>query len=281
LVLGIVGLALVTITFLLLPRAQEAAPTPAPATTQGLPFRLPVGDVQLDIDEPQLAEKMGGAFALGLRSGANHCYVQSELPLPEGEITFTVKPPPQEGKFLVALEKTGSITDPLVACVKGVFGSFYHYTDKESFDPVHGTLTFTPHLITAPPLPTDAELRALLNERYAKSPVVRIAKTGLIRATNEAVSSTEHFRRYSYSVDLEFVGAGYEAICQHGGLYKVFGVQPYKTPYAGHVCENHFHRVGDHAEDDVQLTYRLVLWPEVGTRWESLGNGGLPETPPN
>jgi hypothetical protein len=280
LVLGIAGLAAVAMICLLLPRAQGEAPPSASAATAGLPFQLPVGDVDLDIDEPQLDEKMGGAFALGLRSGARNCYVETEPPLPEGEITFTVKPPPQEGNYLVTLAKTGSITDALVACVKGVFGNFYHYANKEAFDQVQGTLSFTPHTITAPSPPTDTELRAQLDERYKKTPVVRIAKIGLNEVSNESGGSNEFFRRYYYSVDLEFVSAGYEAICQHYELYKVFGPQPYQTPFMGHTCENHARRAGDHVVDQIQLTYRLVLWPEVGKRWEPLA-GGITGTRPD
>jgi len=284
LLLGIVGLALVTITCLLLPRAQEAEPPPTPlprpADTPDLPFRLPVGDVRLDFDDLQFAGELGDTFALGLRSGANQCYVQSEIPLPEGEITFTVKPPPQEGRYQVALEKTGAISDALAACVKGVFGSFYHYADKGPFQPVQGTLTFTPRVIVAPPPPTEAEQRARLDELYRTTAVVRIAKVGLNDVSREAAGSTEFFRRYSYSVDLEFTGAGYEAICQHSGLYKVFSAQPYQTPFMGHVCESRAHRAGDHVVDQVQVTYRLVLWPEVGTRWEPLA-GGITGTQPN
>src|SRR5258706_15165171 len=86
-------------------------------------FVVPVGDVALDIDEAQIDEKMGGAFVLGLRSGANNCYIGAMFdgPRQDGEISFVVKPPAGEGHYLVTLAKHGDLGDPLLECVRGVF----------------------------------------------------------------------------------------------------------------------------------------------------------------
>src|SRR6188472_231117 len=93
---------------------------------------IPVGDVGLDIDVPQIDEKMGGAFVLGVRSGANNCYVESLSAKPgqAGEIAFVVRPPQGEGQFLVTLRSEGTLDPGLVECVRDVFNMFYHYRDK-------------------------------------------------------------------------------------------------------------------------------------------------------
>src|SRR6476660_1182297 len=127
--------------------AGEAASAPRNAVAPQL--LVPVGDVALDIDRSQIDEKMGGAFTLGLRSGANNCYVEAlaAAPRQEGSIDFVVKPPPGEGRFLVTLAKKGSLGNGLVGCVRSVFDNFYHYKDKVAFDAIPGTLRFTPHTV--------------------------------------------------------------------------------------------------------------------------------------
>jgi len=256
-----------------LPSGEAASAPRADVATQII---LPVGDVDLDIDRSQIDEKMGAAFTLGLRSGAKNCYVAAlaAVPRQEGSIHFVVKPPPGEGRYLVTLDKKGSLSDGLVGCVRSVFNGFYHYTNKVAFDAIPGTLSFTPRTVAAPPAPTEAELRAGLDAQYAAAKVVRIAKAVLSSVSLDAASSTEVFRRYIYTVDLELVSDGYEAVCQHYELYKVFSARPYTTPYAGHVCESKAHKAADHTSDTVVLTYRLELYPEVGAAWE-LGAGGI------
>jgi hypothetical protein len=259
--------------------ADEAASAPrADVATQLI---VPVGDVALDIDRSQIDEKMGGAFTLGLRSGAKNCYVAAlaAAPRQEGSIDFVVKPPPGEGRYLVTLDKKGSLSDGLVGCVRSVFNGFYHYKDKVAFDAIPGTLRFTPHTVAAPPAPTAAELRAVLDAQYAAAKVVRVAKAVQSSVSLDAGSSSEVFRRYVYTVDLEFVGDGYEAVCRHYEQYKVFSARPYTTPYAGHACESKAHKAADHASDTVMLTYRLALYPAVGAAWE-LRAGGITGTRP-
>ena len=259
------------------PPASASAP-PEPSTAKVL---IPVGDVALDIDVPQIDEKMGGAFVLGLRSGANNCYVESLSAKPgqEGEIAFEVKPPAGEGRFLVTVSPQGTLDPELVACVRGVFDMFYHYQDKTPFDSVPGTLTFTPRTIAAPPLPTEAELRAVLEADYAAAKIVRVTNVVRKDESLDAGASNELFKRYAYAVDLVFITDGYESTCSHYELYKVFTRGPYKTPYAGHSCETKPHKAGEHAVDTTRLTYRLGLWPEVGPVWE-LHGGGMTGTRP-
>jgi hypothetical protein len=163
--------------------------------------------------------------------------------------------------------------------VRSVFANFYHYKDKDAFDAIPGTLRFTPETVAAPPPPTEAELRAVLDAQYAAAKVVRVAKAVQSSVSLDAGSSNEFFRRYLYEVDLEFVSDGYEAVCRHFAQYKVFSVRPYTTRGAGHVCESKAHKAGDHASDTVELTYRLALYPEVGKAWELRG-GGITGTQP-
>ncbi|HEV7505120.1 MAG TPA: hypothetical protein VGS07_09430 [Thermoanaerobaculia bacterium] len=261
-----------------LPAGEAASAPRAAVAPQSL---VPVGDVSLNIDTPQIEEKMGGAFTLGLRSGANNCYVAALAATPgqEGSIDFVVKPPAGEGRFLVTLNKKGSLGDGLVGCVRSVFDYFYHYKDKVAFDAIPGTLRFTPHTVSAPPAPTEAELRAVLDAQYAAAKVVRVAKAVQSSVSLDAGSSTEVFRRYLYAVDLEFVADGYEAVCRHYEPYKVFSARPYTTPYAGHVCESKAHKAADHTSDTVVLAYRLALYPAVGAAWE-LRVGGITGTRP-
>jgi hypothetical protein len=255
--------------------------SPEPSTAKVL---IPVGDVALDIDVPQIDEKMGGAFVLGLRSGANNCYIESLSVKPgqEGEIAFVVKPPAGEGRFLVTVSPKGTLDPELVACVRGIFDMFYHYENKTPFESVPGTLSFTPRTIAAPPLPTEAELRAALDADYAASKIVRVTNVVQKDASLDD-SSNEIFKRYAYEVGLVFVTDGYESACTHYEPYKVFTRGPYKTPYDGHSCETKPHRAGDHTVDTVRLTYSLKLWPEVGAAWELHGGsmtGTLPASEP-
>jgi hypothetical protein len=257
----------------LVPIALALAVVAAPV--QAEPFLVPIGDARLDLDASQIDEKMGGAFVLGLRSGANNCYVEalSAKPGQAGEIAFVVKPPVGEGRFLVTLTAKGGLDATLVECVRSVFDTFYHYKDKVPFDAIPGTLTFTPRTVAAPPLPNDADLRAALDARYAAFKVVRVTNVVQKAAALDVGSSNEVFRRYAYAVDLVFVADGFESACSHYELYKVFTAGPYQNPYAGHVCESKAHKAGDHAVDTARLTYSLKLWPEVGTAWELHGGG--------
>jgi len=261
--------------------AMCAAGWRSAAASTAAQFVVPVGDVALDIDGSQIDEKMGGAFVLGLRSGANNCFIAAlfDGPRQVGEISFVVKPPAGEGHYLVTLAKHGGLGDPLVECVRGVFGDFYHYRDKVAFDEVRGTLRFTPRLVSAPLPPTDAEIGAVLAAQYAETKVVRVEKVTLASVSLDGGSSSEIFRRSVYAVDLVFVADGYESACTHYELYKVFTARPYKTPYAGHACESTAHKAGDRTTDTTQLAYRLALWPEVGARWE-LRVGGITGTQP-
>jgi hypothetical protein len=233
-----------------------------------------VGDAELEIDLTGLEEKMGSAFLVGTRSGANNCYIESlaENAAQQGEITFVIKPPPNEGYYLVTLEATGSISPALVACVRSVFGSFYHYANKLAFDRVDGKLLFAPKLIPAPPLPTDAALRSILDERYARQTIVRIVRPTLKRVSQD-LEGDELFRRYYYDVDLAFIANGYEATCHHYETYKVFSTSPYKTPYAGHACENQVRTIGDHTTDRAVIYFRLTLYPSTAKSWELRGEG--------
>ena len=145
--------------------AVSLSAAPGPSSTPDT-FAVPTGSTRLEIEDPEVDEKMGSAFVLGMRSGATNCYVESLFANPhqEGEITFVVKPPAKEGHFLVELTHTGSISNELTECVRSLFGSFYHYTDKQAFDRLPGTLRFTPEWVKAPAPPTDAELRTILDQ---------------------------------------------------------------------------------------------------------------------
>ncbi len=264
--------------------AVAATPAASPTSSSGAataPIQLPVGDVELDVDTPQIDEKLGGAFVLGLRSGANNCYTEAlgTSPRQEGEIAFVVKPPAGEGRYLVTVERKGTLSETLVACVRSVFDDFYHYQDKEAFGEIPGTLRFTPHLVPAPPLPTEAARRAILDAQYAAMKVVRVDRAVQTAASLDSASSTEVFQRYAYALDLVFVTDGYESVCTHYEPYKVFTARPYRTPYAGHVCETRTHKAGDHVADAARLLFALELWPTVGTQWE-LHGGGVNSTLP-
>ena len=254
--------------------AAEAPAAPPTAT-----IRVPIGDARLDFEEDfGLDEKLGGAFRLGVRSGAENCYVDAlaHNAGETGEIAFAVKPPPGEGKFLVDLEARAAIGPDLVACVRKVFGSFYHYADKEPFDAVHGTLRFQPSWITAPALPAAAEVRAVIERSYAEDGVVRVV--GLRETWNSqwVDGSSAVFHDYRYDVELEFTTDGYEADCQHNGRYKVFSRRPFDwSRWAGHSCESRRHRKGDPAKDDATVSYRLSIYPAVAASWELRSQPGV------
>lgn len=258
-----------------MPGAERPASSPsasAPATV-----RIPIGDADLDVESMQIEKKMGAAFVPGVRGGANGCYVKAlrSDPNAKGEIAFVVKPPPGEGRFLVTLKPQGLIDAAVVACVEKVFGMFYHYVDKEPFDSVEGTLRFAPEWITAPAPPTPEAVRPLLDRRYAPTGTVRIAKATLRSAWDDVErSSSEVLRRYTYDLELVFTANGYEADCQHNGAYKVFSRRPYDASrYAGHRCESHARKAGDHAGDRATVVYHLHYYPSVG-KWVLPGEEG-------
>lgn len=260
------------------PPASDPASASASATV-----RIPIGDVALETDYAGLDEKMGGAFVPGLRSGANACYVEAlwNDPNQKGEIAFEVKPPPGEGRFLVALEGRGSIGKALVACVDGVFGAFYHYTSKPAFDRIVGTLRFEPRWISAPPPPTPEEARAALDRSYSPPDIVRITKA-VLKSVSEYSdrSSSEVRRRYTYDLELVFRADGYEADCQHQGPYKVFSRLPYDpSRYAGHTCENHPRKAGARAVDTATVVFGLTYYPSVASSWKLSENALLIDDP--
>ncbi len=267
-------LALVALLTLAAARALAADDVAAPT------IRVPIGDADLDFEEEGgLDEKMGGAFRIGVRSGANQCYVEAlarnagEM----GEIAFVVKPPPGEGKLLVDLEAKAAIGPELTACVRKVFGAFHHYrhADEEPFDAIHGTLRFAPEWITAPALPTAAAARAVVERSYAEDGVVRVVD---LRETwtSQWGDSSEVLRSYRYEVELEFTTDGYEADCQHNGPYKVFSRRPFDwSRWAGHTCESRRHQRGDRAQDDAAVLYRLSIYPAVATSWELRSQPGV------
>jgi len=164
-------------------------------------FMVAIGRAQMEVDTTDLDKKMGAAFSDGMRSAANNCYVESltENPAQQGEIAFVVKPPPSEGHYLVTLKAAGSISPALVTCVRSVFGNFYHYANKLAFDRVAGKLLFAPELISVPPLPAAAALRAVLDERYARP--VKIVRVTLKGVAHD-VEGVELFYGYSFDVDL-------------------------------------------------------------------------------
>jgi hypothetical protein len=252
-------------------------PDPPPAsglkgTSSRSTFMVAIGKAQLEVDLAGIEEKMGPAFLDGTRSGANNCYIESltETPAQQGEIAFVLKPPPGEGKYLVTLEATGSISPALVTCVRSVFGGFYHYANHPAFERVAGKLVFAPELIPAPPLPAPAALRAVLDERYARPvKVVRVTLKGVAHD----VEDDELFYHYYYDVDLEFIEDGYEATCQHYETYKVFGTSPHKTPFAGHSCENQARKAGERTLDRQAINFRLTTYPSIAKSWELLGAG--------
>lgn len=264
------ALALVALLALAVARARAA--DPAAAAT----IRVPIGDARLDFEEEAgIDAKLGAAFRTAVRSGADNCYVDA-LARHEGEsgeIAFVVEPPPGEGPFLVDLAPKGGIGPELVACVRQVFGVFYHYANHERFDPVHGTLTFAPEWITAPALPAAAAVRAVVERSYAGEGVVRVV--GLRETyTSLWVADSEVHRSYRYDVELEFVADGYEADCQHNGPYKVFSRRPFDwSRWAGHSCESRRHKKGERAKDDATVMYALHYWPAVGD-WELHGEPG-------
>jgi hypothetical protein len=253
----------------------DAPPAPDPSGASGsAPVRLPIGRVRLDTDYAGLDGKVGGAFVPGLRSGAGSCYVEAlrKDPNQKGEIAFEMKPPPGEGRFLVTLEGQGSIDKALVACVDRVFGGFYHYTDKEAFDRIEGTLRFEPEWISAPAPPTPEEARAALDRSYSPPDVVRITNVVQRSVSEESdPSSSAVYRRYTYDLDLVFRADGYEADCQHYGPYKVFAKSPYTSRYAGHACENHPRKAGDRATDTATVVFGLTYYPSVASSWKWMG----------
>jgi len=228
-----------------------------------------IGRARLRVDDTNLDQKMGLAFGDGMSSGANNCYVDSLMKTPgqQGEITFVVKPPPGDGYYAVALQAQGSISAALVECVRRVFGAFYHYANKGTFDSLKGTLTFVPEMISAPAPPSEAALRAILDEQYSRQGIVRIARSTLKSATQD-VEEPEVFRRHYYELDLEFIADGYEATCRHFQTYKVFGRGPYKAPYMGHQCENRARKRGDHTTDIHEIDLRLTYYPSMAKGWE-------------
>ena len=147
-------------------------------------------------------------------------------------------------------------------------GSTNHRANQEPFDPIHGTLGFSPSWITAPALPVAATVRAVVERSYAEDGIVRVVnlrETGAL----QWVDSTEVFRSYRYDVELEFVSDGYEAECQHNGPYKVFSRRPFDwSRWAGHSCESSRHHRGDRAKDEATVGYALSIYPAVATSWE-------------
>jgi hypothetical protein len=243
----------------------RAAAAPAPVA-----IRIPVGEARLDSDG-DLEPKLGGAFPLGMRSGANNCYVEALASddKQRGEITFVARPPRGEGKYLVELEKNGPIGDRLVDCVRRVFDGFYHYTDKEPFDKATGTLRFAPEWISAPAPPGVDAVRAFVEESYDRTKVVRIAKASL-RAEMQDVagSDAQVFHHYLFDVEVEFARDGYEVSCSHNGTYKLFGTRPYQSRGAGHVCRNVARKAGERVTDTATVSYSLKYYPEVETTWK-------------
>jgi len=246
------------------------APGDAAPATSGAAFRVPVGDVVLDIEDPQVDQKMGGAFVLGMRSGATNCLIASlwKEPNQAGAIAFVVKPPPGEGRYLVSLQSGKTISKELAACVQGLFDDFYRYKNKLAFDRLEGTLHFNPRFVDAPAPPADAELRAILDRKYARTAAVSVVKATQTYLSHDADGSTGIFRRYRYDVELEFTTDGYETTCQHFGPYKVFGTGPYTSPGAGHTCTSTPRRRGEHVRDDAAIDFRLELYPEIAKTWE-------------
>jgi len=239
-------------------------------------IRVPIGDARLDFEEEAgIDAKLGGAFRTAVRSGANNCYLDA-LARHEGEsgaIAFVVEPPPKEGPFLVDLAPKGAVGPELAACVRKVFGIFYHYASHERFDAVHGTLTLAPEWITAPALPAAAAVRVVVERSYAAEGVVRVV--GLRETyTSQWVADSEVLRSYRYDVELEFVVDGYEADCQHNGPYKVFSRRPFDwSRWAGHSCESRRHEKGERAKDDATVMYGLRYYPAVAS-WELRGQPG-------
>ncbi len=258
--------ALASMLLLFLARLVPGGASPA----AGAAFRVPVGDVELDIEDSQVDQKMGGAFVLGMRSGATNCFIASlwKEPRQAGAITFVVRPPPGEGRYLVSLQSADTIGKDLSACVQRLFGDFYHYKDKLAFDRLEGTLRFNPRFVDAPAPPADAELRAILDRKYARTAVVSVVEATQTDLSHDADESTGIFRRYRYDVELEFTADGYETTCRHYGPYKVFGTRPYTSPGAGHTCTSAPRRRGERARDDAAIDFRLELYPKIGKTWE-------------
>src|ERR1700688_2564071 len=172
--------------------ARETAANDPPGSAPGgstsqATIMVAIGRAGLQVDDTNLDQKVGPAFGDGMSSGANNCYVDSLMKTPgqQGEITFVVKPPPGDGYYSVALEAQGSISAALVECVRRVFGAFYHYANKGTFDSFKGTLAFVPEMISAPAPPNEAALRAILDEQYARPGIVRIARSNLKSVTQE------------------------------------------------------------------------------------------------
>lgn len=285
--------ALILASFLALPTlgAAARAAEPAPASSVSGPedtaspatLMVAVGRVRLAIDDPDFDKKLGSAFADGMRSGANNCYVEHLMKsaAQEGEIAFVVKPPPRERYYVVTLTARGTLTGALVECVRGIFHDFYHYPDHSlAFDRVQGTLRFTPEMIAAPAPPPESALRAILAKKYAPQAVVKIAKLTVTGISHDVDSySSEIFRRYSLDAELEFIANGYETTCHHYSTYKVFSARPYETRAAGHSCKHQLHKVGDHAIDRERIDLRLIYRLTIAKTWELRG-GHWPGTTP-
>ena len=232
--------------------------------------RIPVGKADLDVDDMNAERKMGGGFLSAVRNGANTCYtdVLRKDPSQHGEISFVIRPSQGEGHFLVDLQRRGSIGDALVACVDRLFGVFYYYPDKGSFDRIAGTLRFEPEWITAPDPPSPVAARVALERSYSPFDVVRVVNVALQSVMDHTDRTSVAVRRtYTFRVDLVFRTRGYEADCQHGAPYKVFGRRPHYSPYAGHSCKNHRRRAGDRAVDIATVLYELSYYPSVATSW--------------
>lgn len=269
----------------LLPLVACAVAADEPPALPSSPVRVATGDARLDFDEEAgIDDKLGPGFRTAVRSGADNCYVDAltRNEHESGEIAFTVKPPAGEGPFLVDLAPTGVIAPELVACVREVFGVFYHYADKERFDAVHGTLTFSPSWITAPAPPTAAVVRGVIDKAYAEDGVVRVVGVHETEISQWVEDSNTVLRSYRYDVDLEFTTDGYEADCQHNGRYKVFSRRPFDwSRWAGHSCESRRLKKGERTRDDATVLYGLSYWPEVAPSWELRSQpGGIRGTTP-
>lgn len=232
-------------------------------------FMIATGNVRLDLDFSQSDRLLGGAFATGVRNGAEDCFVNSLMQSPNqtGQIAFSLEPPAGEGPYRITLDSTGTLDVHVIECVRGVLSGFYHYANKPAFKNLPGTLLFTPQMRPAPLPPTETVVRTLVDAAYAKQLVVKVVKFEL-KNTFYRSSDSAIVRYYAYDVELEFIADGYETNCYHGGPYKVFGPAPYRTQAMGHVCENQPRKIGEHTINQGIVYFRLTYYPSVAKGWQ-------------
>lgn len=254
--------------------ALSPDPASPPPDASAAPFALPIGEASLDDESADGDRLVGGAFRIGVRGGANACYVNALMRHPglAGEVHYTLRTPPGDGYFLTTVEGSGSIGDEVPQCIRGVLHEFYHYASHPSFERLEGTLRFQPRTIPAPPLPTTTEMAKHVEARYAQAALVRVLGIEWLDGPYRFETDGSEARyRSAYRVQLEFVEDGFETTCRHYTEFKVFSRTPYQSRADGTSCSSAPRRAGERVRDGGGVLYRLIYYPDVASAWEYRG----------